>query len=399
MRIAIDLMVAEKEPGGLLFAARALLEGLARLDQMNEYIIITTHPENYQALAVAPNISIYKVKLRSWKGLLLQHQLLLPDVLQRIRPDVLHAPAFAAPVGWHGPLVVTVHDLGFLKAPARSFSLYTCFYWQYLLRESVRRAKCVIAVSEQTREELISYWSVKSENICLIHNALRSSLDFSKVSTEEIQAIHQRNGERYLLHIGRIIPRKNIGVLVQAFNELAARFDDLHLVLTGGVGQGGKEAVQQIETSPYKERIHMVGWVNDEELSTLYLGAEALVFPSTHEGFGLPIVEAMTCGTPVVASPEAASREVAGEAVVRVNCTDASTLANTIAGVLTDKELRGRLAELGKVQAKMFSIENCAKATLDVYQAAYDANKLQPLSSSPDHVQRSELEKILIRLT
>jgi glycosyltransferase involved in cell wall biosynthesis len=393
MRIAIDLMVTEKEPGGLLFAARALLEGLARYDQINEYIIITTHPQNYQALASAPNMSIYAVKLRLWKGLLLQHQLILPDILRRIRPDVLHAPAFAAPIGWHGPLVVTVHDLTFLKAPEQS-SLYTSFYWQHLLRESVRRTKYVIAVSEQTRDDLISHWSVEKENIHLIHNALRPSLNFGQASAEEIQAIHQRYGERYLLHVGRIIPRKNIGVLIQAFDELAARFDDLHLVLTGGPGQGSKEVVQQIETSPHKERIHLAGWVDDQELRSLYLGAQVLVFPSKHEGFGLPIVEAMTCGTPVVASPEAASTEVAGEAVVRVNCSDASVLADAIAHVLTDKDLRERLIQLGKERASMFTIEACTKATLRVYQAVYDATRPQPSPTSLNHTQRSRSEKI-----
>jgi alpha-1,3-rhamnosyl/mannosyltransferase len=174
---------------------------------------------------------------------------------------------------------------------------------------------------------------------------------------------------------------------------LAARFDDLHLVLTGGLGYGSEGVVQQIETSPCKERIHLAGWVNDQELRSLYLGAQALVFPSKHEGFGLPILEAMACGTPVVASSEAASIEVAGEAVVRVNCSDASVLADAIAGVLTDKELRERLIQQGKVQAKMFTIEDCAKATLCVYQAAYDATRPQSLSTSPNHAQRSRSEK------
>jgi len=110
MRVAIDLLIAEKEPGGMLFATHALLNGLISIDQSNEYIIITARPKDYQELATAPTIHVHPVKLRTWSGILIQHQLLLPDILKKLHPDVLHVPAFAAPIGWHGPLVMTIHD-------------------------------------------------------------------------------------------------------------------------------------------------------------------------------------------------------------------------------------------------------------------------------------------------
>ncbi len=388
MRIVIDLLIAEKESGGMLFAAHALIEGLAKIDQTNEYIIITGRPQEHQALAAKPNIHIHPVKLRSWRGIMIKHQLLLPDVLQRLRPDVLHVPAFAAPIGWHGPLVLTVHDLAFLKVPDQS-SLYARLYWQHLLRESARRAQRVIAISEQTRDELISHWAVDKERIRLIHNALRRSLNFADVSAHEIQAVQQRYGERYLLHTGRIMPRKNVERLVQAFELLAPRFGDLHLVLTGGEGYGSKEVVQQIEVSPYRERIHLAGWVSDHELAALYAGASVLVFPSKHEGFGLPIVEAMACGTPVVASPEAASMEIAGEAVIRADCSSAPPLAEAIAQVLNDNTLSERLIRLGRVQAQTFTIEASAEATLRVYQEALgiDGSLSPPTASDSTRIE------------
>src|SRR5438552_4524056 len=172
MRVVIDLLIAEKEPGGMLFATRALLDGLAHIDQLNEYIIVTARPKDYQELTTTPNIQIHPVKLRTWSGILIQHQLFLPDILKKLRPDVLHVPAFAAPIGWHGPLVMTIHDLAFLRVPQQS-SLYARLYWQYLLRESVRRAQQVIAISAQTVEELHSFWSIEPERVHLIHNALR----------------------------------------------------------------------------------------------------------------------------------------------------------------------------------------------------------------------------------
>ena len=369
MRVAIDLLVADKEPGGMLFATRALLEGLARTDQENEYIIITGRPQEYQTLAAMPNMRIYPVRLRSWRGILIQHQLLMPGVLRRLQPDLVHVPAFAAPIGWNGPLVMTVHDLAFLKVPEQS-SLYPRLYWQYLLRESVRRAQRIIAVSEQTRAELISSWSVERKRIHLVHNALRSSLSYSDIAAEEVQAVRQRYGGRYLLHVGRIMPRKNVEKLIEAFDLLAAHFGDLHLVLTGGAGYGSSGVLQQIAASPYGQRIHPVGWVSDQDLGPLYAGASALVVPSKHEGFGLPAVEAMACGTPVVASPEAASLEIAGEAVLREDCSSAPQLADAIARVLTDEALREQLIRLGHAKVQHYTSEVCARATRLVYQEA-----------------------------
>jgi glycosyltransferase involved in cell wall biosynthesis len=379
MRVAIDLLIAEKEPGGMLFATRALLNGLISIDSNNEYIIITARPKDYQELATAPTIHVYPVKLRTWSGILIQHQLLLPDILKKLRPDVLHVPAFAAPIGWHGPLVMTVHDLAFLKVPQQS-SLYARLYWQYLLRESVRRAQQIIAISEQTCEELHSYWSIEPGRVHLIHNALRPSLQRDGISAQAIQAMQTRYGGRYLLHVGRIMPRKNVETLVQAFDLLAERFPDLHLVLTGGTGHGSAVVLQQIEASPYRERIHQAGWVSEQDMGALYAAAEILVFPSKHEGFGLPTVEAMACGTPVVASFEAASDEIAGDAVMRTDCSSPVPLADTLIKLLTDKELRAHLVRVGLTQATSFNSESCARATLQVYYQA--AGKVPPVLAS-----------------
>lgn len=369
MRVAIDMLIAEKEAGGMLFATRALLDGLARIDQDNEYIIITGRPEDYQKLTATALFRIHAIKVRTWSGILIQHQLLLPDILKKLQPDVLHVPAFAASIGWHGPLVMTVHDLAFLKVPQQS-SLYARLYWQYLLRESVRRAQQIIAISEQTREELETLWSIEPERVHVIHNALRSSLYQNAISSEAVQAMRQRYGGRYLLHVGRIMPRKNVETLLQAYNLLAERFADLHLVLTGGTGYGSSGVLQQITASPYCERIHQAGWVPEQEMAPLYAGAEALIFPSRHEGFGLPTLEAMAHGTPVVASFEAASAEIAGDAVLRVDCSSDALLADAIARILTDKDLRTRLIRGGLARVAQFSPERCAHATLKVYQQA-----------------------------
>jgi len=370
MRVAIDLLVAEKEPGGMLFATQALVEGLARIDKENEYIVITSQPRAYKDLVAASSVvHFYPVKLRTWRGILIQHQLKLPDILKKLKPDVLHVPAFAAPIGWHGPLVLTVHDLAFLKVPQQS-SLYARLYWQHMLHESVQRAQQIIAISEQTREELLSYWSVDPARIQVIHNALRPALRLDSIAPGAIAMMRQRYGGRYLLHTGRIMPRKNVQVLVAAFQLLATRFADLHLVLAGGTGYDSAEVLQQIAVSPYRERMHLAGWVAEEEMGALYAGAEMLVFPSRHEGFGLPMLEAMACGIPVVASREAASLEIVGDAAIRADCSTAETLAVAVVEVLTDRALRERLITRGLAQIVPFTTERSACATRQVYQKA-----------------------------
>lgn len=379
MRIAIDMLLAEQKPGGMLLATRAIVNGLAQIDQANEYFIITRRPEEYLELADRSNMHIYPIKLHSWRAMLVRHQFLIPGVLKKIRPDLLHTPAFAAPVGWRGPLVLTVHDLAFLKVKNQS-SLQAQLYWRYMLRQSVRRARRIIVVSEQTREELVSYWSVKTERIRLIHNTLRPTLQYAAIPTEKIQAMRQRYGQRYLLHVGRIMPRKNVEMLVRAFDLLACHFYDLHLVLTGGTGFGSEEVVRQIEASPYRQRIHLAGWVAEEDLGPLYAAASMLIFPSKHEGFGLPIVEAMACGTPVIASPEAASFDICGEAVMRVNCTSAQPLADAVMQLMNNDELRKRLIQSGRIQAQPFTnIQVSATATLQTYREALGLDATVPV--------------------
>ncbi|EFH85741.1 glycosyltransferase family 4 protein [Ktedonobacter racemifer] len=382
MRVAIDLIIAEKEPGGMLFATRALLEGLARTDQTNEYIVITTRPKEYRELANAPSITIYPVKLRTWRGILIQHQLTLPDILKKLKPDVLHVPAFAAPIGWHGPLVITVHDLAFLKVPQQS-SLYARLYWQYLLRESVRRAQCVISISEQTSEELRTLWGIEDERIHLIHNAIRPLLRLDTVANEAQVGMHQRYGKRYILHVGRIMPRKNVETLIAAFNAIADCLPDLNLVLAGGAGYDSAEVIQQAKKSPFHERIHLAGWIPDEDMSALYAAAEVLVVPSKHEGFGLPALEAMVCETPVIASPGAASMEIAGGAVMRVDCEDASKLSEAIVAVVTNQALREQLVGHGKTQVEPFTCESCARATRRIYELAAGLPSTNGMNQEP----------------
>jgi glycosyltransferase involved in cell wall biosynthesis len=374
MRIALDLIAAEYQPGGMLSAARTLLHGLAKIDSQNEYIVMTVRPDDYQDITTAPNIHVYPVTLPSRRGTLIQHQFIAPMVLRQIKPDVLHVPAFAAPLSWRGALVTTIHDLAFMKVPEQS-SLYPRLYHMHLQRIGAQRAQRVIVISKQSAQELMHYWSIPLQRIHLIHHALHPSFYAHDIAPTAIEAMRSRYGGRYLLHTGRIMPRKNVERLIEAFDLLAETFADLHLVLTGGLGYASAQAVRLIETSPYQDRIHLAGWVPAEDMAPLYAGATALVFPSKHEGQGMPTLEAMACGTPVVASHEAASIEIAGNALIRADCSSAQPLADAIVPLLTNHELRQKLIQEGIKQAQLFLCEVCAEKTLQTYREAFDLYK------------------------
>jgi alpha-1,3-rhamnosyl/mannosyltransferase len=252
----------------------------------------------------------------------------------------------------------------------------------HLQRIGAQRAQIVIAISKQTEQELIHYWSIPPQRIRLIHNSLQPSFYAQQPSSKAIESMHARYGGSYLLHIGRIMPRKNVECLIEAFDLLAEKFPDLHLVLTGGLGYASDKAVHLIETSLYKHRIHLAGWVAKEDMAPLYAGATALVFPSKHEGQGMPTIEAMASGTPVVASYEAASFEIAGDAVIRADCSSAQPLADAIVPLLTNDELRQMLIRAGKKQAQLFRCEICAQKTLQTYQEAFDIYKQRQTQKS-----------------
>ncbi|HLZ60500.1 MAG TPA: glycosyltransferase [Ktedonosporobacter sp.] len=165
MRIVIDLLMAEKEMGTQSSIIYTLLEELARVDESNEYWVLTTQPDTYQKVDMGQNMHLYVVKWRLRDTLLLNRQFLLPDLLRRLQPDVLHVVAGIAPIGWDGSLVMMVPDLKFLELPSLSNQPINRLYWHYLLRESLQRAERIITTSEHANRELISTLGVERERI------------------------------------------------------------------------------------------------------------------------------------------------------------------------------------------------------------------------------------------
>ena len=266
------------------------------------------------------------------------------------------------------PCVVTVHDLSFTRRP-ELFGVRDRLLLGGLVPGSVRRARRVIAVSEFTRDDLIDRYDLPPEQVVAIPNGVAERF---RPDPEAAEAARARFGlERpFALFVGALQPRKNATTLVEAFSRLTAAHPELELVIAGG-DRGGLEAVQtRIVAYGLEERVRLLGHVPEAQLPGLYGAAALLVFPSLYEGFGLPALEAMACGTPVCASSTTGLGEAVGEAGVTFDPSSPEQIAASMAMVLESEALAGRLREAGIARAARFTWRRSAEATAEVYREA-----------------------------
>ena len=262
----------------------------------------------------------------------------LPLRAARDRADVLHCPGHRGPVRSRVPIVVTVHDLGVFRHPD-TFNRWTRGYSRVFLPRLARGARLVIAVSEFTKAEAVELLGVEPGRVRVIPHGV----------TSPFEPVGPAAGGDYALAVGTLEPRKNLARAV-----LAAERAGVELRVVGPQGWGGVD-------------IDTVGFVQDDELARLYRGAQCLVYPSLYEGFGLPVLEAMACGTPVVASATGATAEVAGDAAVLVDPLDVEAIA---AGIREAIERRDELRAAGLERASQFTWESAARQTVEVYREA-----------------------------
>jgi glycosyltransferase involved in cell wall biosynthesis len=264
-----------------------------------------------------------------------------PVVLSRRRLDVLHCPTYRGPVWPSAPLVVTVHDLAVLRHP-ETFNRWTRTYSPIVVPRVLRAARRVIAVSEFTRSELVELLHVPDEKIRVVPNGVEDGFEPDGPAAD---------GD-YVLAVGTLEPRKNLARLVEA-----ARRTDVELRVVGARGWG--------DVRVEGNGVRWLGEVPDEELAKLYRGAMCLAYPSLYEGFGIPVLEAMACGTPVVTSAGGATEEVAGGAAVLVDPLDPGSIAGGIEEAVARRE---ELRRNGLDRARRFTWADSARATEAVYR-------------------------------
>ena len=298
-------------------------------------------------------------------------QVVAPIVLRREQVDLLHAMAFVVPMISPCPTVVTILDLSFMLFPS-AFKTLNRLYLRVMTRASVRRAKYVIAISESTRRDIISRLGVPGERVKTIYCGVDSS--FQPLPTAEVQAFKQQKGlpEQFVFYLGTIEPRKNVSRLVEAFAALCAsapqEMTGQHLVVAGGKGWLFESVFSQVEELGIQDRVHFVGYVPEGEKRLWYNAATCFCYPSLYEGFGLPPLEAMACGVPVITSNVSSLPEVVGDAGLTVSPEDSAALCEALHQVLANPAVQADLSQKGLERAKRFSWTRAARQTADVYR-------------------------------
>lgn len=269
------------------------------------------------------------------------------------------------------PTVITVHDLIFRHLPEHHKPLNR-WYLNLALPLYCRRATHVIAISESTRSDLMAAYGLPPERISVIHEA--ADPRFRPQPSDRVAAVRRRYGlpERYVLFVGTIEPRKNLIRLLHAFEVLHAEGLTDALVVVGKRGWLYRNFFAGLEQSPVREAVILPGFVPDEDLPAVYAGAQTLAFPSLYEGFGLPTLEAMACGTPVACSDTASLPEVGGDAALYFDPASEDTIVETLRRLLSDVELQDELARRGLERAARFSWDRVATETEAIYQAVLD---------------------------
>lgn len=284
-------------------------------------------------------------------------------------PDVLLVPAHVLPLIHPRRSVVTVHDLGYLHEPAAHRTLDR-LYLDLSNRYHARAATRLLAISQATRDDLVRTYGVSPERVTVTQLAADAS--FRPADQAAVDAARARYGlgQRYFLYVGTLQPRKNLPRLVRAFAQVAADRPGLQLALAGKQGWMAEGIRAEVARLGVQGSVVFTGYVPAEDLPALYTGALAFAFPSLYEGFGMPALEAMVCGAPVVASNVSSLPEVVGDAGLLVDPTDEAALANALARVADDADLRTELRARGLARAKLFSWERCARETLAAMRQA-----------------------------
>ena len=375
MRIGIDcrtiLNPGKGEQAGVGHYTYFLVKHLLKLDKQNTYVLFYDHRSEAVTEFKRKHVELVRFPYSEYKRYLpfAYSHVLVSRFLNKAKLDLFHSPANIIPLQYKKPAIVTVHDLAIYQhpewfPPKQDFSVNT------LVPNSIRKAKRVIAVSQSTADDILKQFHISKEHISVIHEGYEPVKAPTKLSIQAVRRSFNLN-ERYLLYIGTLEPRKNIAGMIAAFDSLVRRkpkkYKDVQLVLAGAKGYQFKEnykAIQNVQAGS----VRYIGYVTAQQKQALLHGALGFVFPSLYEGFGLPVIEAMAAGTPVLTSNIASLPEVAGKAAILVNPQTNLSIQLGIEKLMV-KSTRDRYRKLGKAQAKRFSWAACAKATLAVYQS------------------------------
>lgn len=379
MRIGINcLYLIPGKVGGTETYLRNILKELANLDKENEYILFTNDacagtfgplPDKWIEVH-CPFSPFNKIKRVYWE------QFVFPNYVRKAKVDLLHSPGYVSPLKVSCATVVTIHDMHYHYFP-ETFSLAKQLYWKYYIPRSAEKADRVLGCSENARLDIIKVLGLPPEKVVA---PLEAAADFffkDYPPAETLDFLAQKNIRKpYLLSVATFNRHKNMEGVVRCFNQVRAQLEKPYQLVLAGIRSDAYEKVMaEIDKSPYKTDIRVLEALPIEKLPYLYRGAELFLLLSYFEGFGLPILEAMASGVPVVCSNRTSLPEIAGDAGIVVDPDNEPELARRVVELLENPGQRVSMREQGFLRAREFSWTRTARETLVVYHEAYDAWK------------------------
>jgi glycosyltransferase involved in cell wall biosynthesis len=375
MRIGIDARWIFPQISGIGRVTEKLIQHLGEIDRENSYFLFFNHPQLMDRYSRRwekyPNL---KPVPAPWGIFSPAGQVGMPALIRKMELDIFHSTNYFLPLLlWKTRMVATIHDLIPLKFPyftPRAKKTRFNWFFRWILLRCSHRADRVITISLHTRDDLITELGLPTEKITVVHNGIDGMyrvLEKDRV----IRFSREKLGSAspFLLYVGRFDPYKNVAGLIRAFDRFRqARKDEPRLILAGYLDPRYPEAVETVRSLGLTNRVTFLEGVGEDDLICLYNAARILILPSLYEGFGLPPLEAMACGTPVIVSNRGSLPEVVGKAGLIIDPDREESISAAIGRLWDSESLRSELREKGLKRAKDFSWEKTARETLEVYK-------------------------------
>jgi glycosyltransferase involved in cell wall biosynthesis len=372
VKVAID--VRKLHDFGIGTYIRNLLRHLARIDRENAYVLLCDAPDMNVADQLGPN---FRTVFEPSPNYSLREQFHVPWALMRERPDVFHAPHYVLPVAVPCRSVVTIHDCIHLMFPQYLPNRAAYAYARASMWIAAKRSDRILTVSEASKRDILRFFNVSPDKISVVYNAIDERF-WVEPDPEDVARVRERFqlDHGFVLYAGTIKPHKNLVRLIEAFAELRkGEFEELKLLIIGDEISKLPALRRAVHSHKLHKHVRFLGFVPDDTLAVLYRLAAVFVFPSLYEGFGLPPLEAMASGTPVVTSNVSSLPEVAGDAAILVDPYEVGSIVDGVRRVLTDPQLAAELRRKGLVRARDFSWERSVSRTHEIYRLVGGRNQ------------------------
>tara|TARA_B100000315_G_scaffold212472_1_gene209858 strand:- start:931 stop:2046 length:1116 start_codon:yes stop_codon:yes gene_type:complete len=366
MKIAIDARVASDKMHGINRYVRDLISALAEIDHKNEYILISNCDQLKKFAATKNNFRFLKCNIKLYSII---EQFMIPRILKKEHIDVYHSPTFSAPIFSPCKIVMTIHDMIHLIY-ADQYSILKFLYYKLIVKTAVHRSAGIITVSENSKKDIIRFLNLPENKVRTIYNGVGESFisQNKEQAKEAIKNKYQVSGD-FVLFVGNEKPHKNASNVIKAFDLFIKKNNSKYSLVMVGVS---RKYIKKVSNCHLSNQLIIVDNIcNDTELIFLYQASSLLLCPSFYEGFGLPLLESMACGTPVITSDNSSISEVVGDAAFMVDPYNKDQISEAIIKVLSDRKLRETLIKNGKKRYKLFSWHQTAQKTLMVYKDVF----------------------------